>query len=57
MENFLFHSINIQASEYIWVKDRLLKIFKNESVLKYKFFLVFIFDPKIKSMLILKWIK
>jgi hypothetical protein len=57
MENFLFHLINIQASEYIWVKDRLLKIFKNESVLKYKFFLVFIFDPKIKSMLILKWIK
>ncbi len=57
MENFLFHSINIQASEYIWVKDRLLKIFKNEKFFKYKFFLVFIFDPKIKSMLILKWIK
>ncbi len=57
MENFLFHSINIQASEYIWVKDRLLKIFKNEKFFKYKLFLVFIFDPKIKSMLILKWIK
>ena len=57
MENFLFHLINIQASEYIWVKDRLLKIFKNEKFFKYKFFLVFIFDPKIKSMLILKWIK
>jgi hypothetical protein len=31
MEHLFFHLINIQASEYIWVKDRLLKIFKNEN--------------------------
>jgi hypothetical protein len=36
MEHLFFHLINIQASEYIWVKDRLLKIFKNENFLKYE---------------------
>jgi hypothetical protein len=46
MELLFFHLINIQASEYIWVKDRLLKKFKNGSVLKYKIFFDFIFDPK-----------
>jgi len=46
MELSFCHLINIQASEYIWVKDRIPKIFKNESVLKYKLFFDFIFDPK-----------
>jgi hypothetical protein len=47
MEHLFFHLINIQASEYIWVKDRLLKIFKNENFLKMKLFFDSIFDPKI----------
>jgi hypothetical protein len=47
MEHLFFHLINIQASEYIWVKDRLLKIFKNEKFSKYKLFSDSIFDPKI----------
>jgi hypothetical protein len=46
MELLFFHLINIQASEYIWVKDRLPKIFKNEKLLKYKLFLDSILDPK-----------
>jgi hypothetical protein len=46
MEHLYFHLINIQASEYIWVKDRFVKIFKNEKLFKYKLFLVSIFDPK-----------
>ena len=46
MELLYFHLINIQASEYIWVKDRLPKIFKNEKILKMKLFWDSIFDPK-----------
>lgn len=38
-------------SEYIWVKGRLLKIFKNENLSKMKLFFNSTLDPKLFSMI------